>query len=323
MINSNPHVSIQSCATYQAESVHKALAEALDPLDGLDKFIQRGDRVLIKPNLLFGRPAEQAITTHPIVIEAICRMALDCGAKVLLGDSPPLSSAARTAQRCGIADIVNQLGVEIVEFKYPTHDGWNEQVYTSGIATPPLSSVLQEFDLVINVPKLKAHQQLLITGAVKNLFGCVVGRTKAYWHFKKRKSVESFADMLLAIYEKISPGLTIVDAIIGMEGMGPGNGSPKPVGLIIASENGVAVDAVITEILAINSIDHFVLRMAQNMEIPGSNIDYIKISGLPIKEARLDSFELPELAPIGFSITHLIKGMVKYAREKIMRRNNK
>ncbi len=320
MINSNPHIAIQSCGTYQAESVHKAIAEALDSLGGLDQFIQRGDRVLIKPNLLFGRPPEQAVTTHPVVIEAICRMALDCGAKVLLGDSPPLSSAARTTKRCGIADVVNQLGVEIVEFKHPTHDGWNDQIYTTGIATPPLSSVLQEVDLVINVPKLKAHEQLLITCAVKNLFGCVVGRTKAYWHFKKRKSVESFAAMLLAIYEKISPGLTIVDAITGMEGMGPGNGSPKQVGLIIAGENAVTVDAVITEILGINSLDHFVVRMAENLGFPGSNIDQIKISGLPVKEARLDSFELPELTPIGFSIPHLIKGIFKYIREKTIQR---
>jgi len=322
MICSNPHIAIQSCETYQAESVQKALQETLNSLGGLDKFIQRGDRVLIKPNLLFGRPPEQAVTTHPIVIEAISRMALDCGAKVLLGDSPPLSSAARTAQRCGITDIINQLGVEIVEFKHPTHDGWNDQLYTSGIATPPLTSALQEVDLVINLPKLKAHQQLLITCAVKNLYGCVVGRTKAYWHFKKRNSVESFAAMLLAIYEKISPGLTIVDAITGMEGMGPGNGVPKPIGLIIAGQNAVAIDAVITEILGVNPIDHFVLRMAQNMEIPGSNIDQIKISGLPITAARIDSFEIPELTPIGFSIPHLIKGIFKYIREKITHRKN-
>jgi uncharacterized protein (DUF362 family) len=85
-------------------------------------------------------------------VEAVARLALDCGAQVFLGDSPPLASASRNAQKCGIGEVAERLGIPILEFHQPTHNGWQHQQKTRGIATPAISRVLQEMDLIVNLP---------------------------------------------------------------------------------------------------------------------------------------------------------------------------
>lgn len=313
----NYTVSIQRCSSYELPLVKEAISSSLQSLGGLESLIHRGDRILLKPNLLFGRPPEKAVTTHPAIVEAVARMALDLGAKVYIGDSPPILSAKRAIHRCGFEEVVRRLDLEIIEFDKPTQNGWHPQVKTQGIATPPISSVLQEMDFIINLPKLKSHQQMLITGAVKNLFGCVIGRRKAHWHFKLRSSADDFAAMLLALYEKIVPGLTIVDAVVTMEGMGPGNGKPKEVGLILAGYDALAVDRVIAELLNINLSDHFVLRKAQSLGFPSTDLNAIPIAGVSVQNAKIHSFELPEITPIGFSLPHLIKGIFRYVAQRL------
>ncbi|MBN2329640.1 MAG: DUF362 domain-containing protein [Candidatus Omnitrophica bacterium] len=313
-------VSIQRCNSYDRTQVHEAVQTSIDLLGGIESFIKRGDRVLLKPNLLFGRPPEKAVTTHPAVIEAAARLALDCGAKVFVGDSPPISSAKRTCARCGVKEAADRLGLTILELNHPTENGWHAQSKTAGILTPPISGVLQDMDFIINLPKLKTHQQLYMTGAVKNLFGCVSGRRKAYWHFKLRSSVDDFAAMLLALHEKIAPGLTIVDGIVGMEGMGPGKGVPKSLGLIVSGADGIAVDCVIADLLGVDIQKNFILRKAQELGFSGADLQSITLAGESIEKAAVPSIEFPELTPIGFSLLHLIKGMMKYIAHRTHRR---
>lgn len=312
-------VSIQRCATYQAEAVQAAVEQSLSPLGGMAAFVKPGDKVLIKPNMLFGRPPEAAVTTHPAVVEAVARLALDCGGRVAIGDSPPLASAKRVAAVCGIGEAARRLKVEIIEFNRPAPGFRRTPERTGTVISPHIDQAVLEADVVINVPKLKAHQQMLVTCGVKNLFGCVKGRRKAYWHFKLRRGPDAFADMLLALYERITPELTLVDAVIGMEGMGPGRGTPKPLGLILAGRDALAVDRVVTGILRLEAQAHYVIRAAKRWGFPMAELDSIPIHGIPLAEARADSFEIPEITPIGFSLPHLVKGIVKYAAQYVKR----
>jgi uncharacterized protein (DUF362 family) len=316
-MNKSVTVSIQRCPSYDLAHVEEALSQVLQPWGGLESMIRQGDRVLLKPNLLFGKPSEKAVTTHPAIVEAVARRALDLGAQVFVGDSPPILSAQRAIHKCGIEDVVRRLGLQTVEFNKPTLEGWRPQIHTRGIATPPISGVLQDMDFVVNLPKLKSHQQMALTGAVKNLFGCVIGRRKAFWHFKLRSSADAFAVMLLALYEKICPGLTVVDSVVAMEGMGPGNGVPKPVGLILAGTDAIAIDRVITELVGMNGNDHFVIRKALSLGFSSANLENISIAGESIQNAKIQSFQFAELTPIGFSIPHLIKGIVKYVLQRM------
>ncbi len=309
-------VAIERCSSYEIPQVEEAVQNAFAPFGGLEAHIKRGDRTLLKPNLLYAKPPEKAVTTHPAIVDVVARMAMDCGAKVIIGDSPPLPSARRVARACGIADVADRLGIEIVEFRRPTNKSRKETIYTNGVPTPMLDASLLECDVIINLPKLKSHCQMRLTGAVKNLFGCVNGRRKALWHFKKRMSPDSFASMLLAILEKTGPELTLVDAITGMEGEGPVIGVPRHVGLLLAGQDAVAVDRALAELLGMNWQDHFVLRMADRLGFPGSKLDAIHITGLPLNEARVDGYIFPDLMPIGFSISHLIKGLWRHFVQK-------
>ncbi|HOJ61883.1 MAG TPA: DUF362 domain-containing protein [bacterium] len=312
-------VAIQRCTTYQADAVQAAVEQAVNLLGGMRAFVKPGGLVLIKPNLLFARPPEAAVTTHPAVVEAVARLALDCGGRVVIGDSPPLASAKRVAEMAGIADVARRWNLTVVDLNRPAPGHRRPPARTASAASPSLDRTVLEADVVINVPKLKAHQQMFLTCGVKNLFGCVKGRRKAYWHFKLRHGPDLFAEMLLALYERIASELTIVDAVIGMEGMGPGSGTPKPIGLILAGGDALAVDRAVTDILPLNWRDHYVIRAARQRGFPAAELESLHFPGLTPAEARVEAFQLPEIAPIGFSLTHLIKGLARSAAQRVKR----
>ncbi|MEW6234337.1 MAG: DUF362 domain-containing protein [Candidatus Omnitrophota bacterium] len=314
----NPIVAIERCDSYRLSAVRGAVENALAPLGGMPAFVKRGDRVLLKPNLLFAKPAEMAVTTHPALVEAVALMVLDCGGIPVIGDSPPMTSALRAARACGVAAAAQRCGVEIVEFRHPASVFRRQPILTAGVAVPQMEKSLLEMDVIINLPKFKSHQQMLLTCAVKNLYGCVVARRKAFWHFRLRRNPLLFAEMLLALLERISPELTIVDAVVGMEGNGPGHGQPKPIGLILAGRNAIAIDRVAAEIVNIPWKEHFVLNAAEHLGFDGVDLKNIRVEGLPLDEARVEAFQIPDLSPIGFSIAHLIKGLIKYIRYRLV-----
>ena len=104
---------------------------------------------------------------------------------------------------------------------------------------------------MINLPKLKTHCQMFLTLAVKNLFGAVIGSGKAGWHLRAGRDRATFAEVLLQIYEQISPKLSIIDGILGMEGHGPTSGRPRQVGIVGAAVDAVALDAVICKLVGL------------------------------------------------------------------------
>ena len=164
-------VSIVRCEDYQHEKVLKNVEEGLALLGGLDSFISPGDRVLLKPNFLVGRTPEKCVNTHPAVVKAVAQLVLSAGAQPVIGDSPQMGSALKVAEKCGIAEVARELGIEIVEFepvevKHPAGKFFKH--FTIGKA-------VLDADTIINLPKLKTHRFTYLTLAVKNLFGWIPG----------------------------------------------------------------------------------------------------------------------------------------------------
>ncbi len=152
---------------------------------------------------------------------------------------PGFGGFLRVAEKCGIYDAARKSGAALLEF--------NEAVELQGNGTfrsIRLARAYYEADKIINLPKLKTHEMMTMTCAVKNLFGAVIGTEKAGWHLKAGSSRELFARLLLEIYQLKKPTLNIVDAIDAMEGNGPANGDPIKLGLLIAGVNPVAVDVI-------------------------------------------------------------------------------
>jgi ferredoxin len=155
-----------------------------------------------------------------------------------------------------------------------------------------LMTPLLEAGAVINLPKLKTHSLMIMTGAVKNCFGAVPGRIKPGYHAKLPDRVH-FARMLLDLAACLKPGLTIMDAVVGMEGDGPGNGDPRPVGLLLGAENPLAMDVVVGEIMGLAPEDNPLLVEAETQGRTPTRLDEIELVGIEREQLRIPDFKLP------------------------------
>nr|AGF92953.1 iron-sulfur cluster-binding protein [uncultured organism] len=233
-------VFIGRCIDYS--ELKESLERGLDTLGGLDSFVESGETILLKPNLLRGSSPEKAVVTHPDFIIGITEMLEDLGVNVIVGDSPggPMSEnglkkAYRKANWTKIPQVTNatlNYNVEKVEKKIP--DGRVKKSF-------PILEVMDEVDGIINLPKLKTHTLTVFTGAVKNNYGMVHGLTKSALHGQMTR-LNKFSKMLLDVKDVVKPRLSIMDAVWGMEGSGPSRGDPIKLDLVLASEDPVALD---------------------------------------------------------------------------------
>ena len=301
-------VSIVTCDSYGKDEVYRQVRKGVDLLGGMETFISRGERVLLKPNFLIGRSPEKCVNTHPEVVRAAARLVLEAQAIPVIGDSPQLGSALKVARQCGVAAVAEELGIEIIEFKpvevkHP--DGKFFKRFT-------LAKAVLESDKIINLPKLKTHGLTFLTAAVKNLFGCVPGARKAQWHVRtSQEGSEHFARMLLDLAALVRPALSIVDAIDAMEGKGPGFGTPRHVGLIIAGTEVVAVDAVATGVLGTSPEYVPVLRAALTHGYGTPHIGDIDLRGEEIARVAVDDFIFPPLIRPPGTFRKILMGVLK------------
>lgn len=290
-------VSIATSSGYELPGLRQAIIRLLEPIGGISAFISSGDRVLLKPNMLSAKEPDLAVTTHPNVVRVVAELVREAGGIVLIGDSPGFGGFVRVAEKCGIYDAARESGAALVEF--------NEAVELQGIGTfrsIRLARAYYEADKIINLPKLKTHEMMTMTCAVKNLFGAVIGAEKAGWHLKAGSSRQLFARMLLEIYLLKKPALNIVDAVTAMEGNGPGSGDPIKLGLLIAGVNPVAVDVIAGRLAGIPADLLHIEREAASMGLPGALIKDILLCGSPIEAIPGIRFRLPAGLDVQFGL---------------------
>jgi len=309
--NSPPEVALVRCGHYDDKAVLTAILSSLDLLGGIKSLFKRGETVLLKPNLLLAKGAERAVTTHPSIVRAAITVVREAGGTPIVGDSPGMGSADKVANSCGIGAVCREMGVEVVNFKESVTviNPRGGQFKRFEIAKDALKA-----DAILNLPKVKTHAQMYLTLAVKNLFGCVVGKRKPQWHLTAGVDTATFARMLVALSLMLKPRLTIADGIVGMEGNGPSGGDPKKLGFIAASRECIALDTVITSLLGAQTKDLPVLRVAGEDRIGETDIARIKIVGATIDECRVSNFSFPEqIAAIDFAapLPYFIRRHVK------------
>ncbi|MDR1250353.1 MAG: DUF362 domain-containing protein, partial [Treponema sp.] len=165
----NVQVAIARCEAYESAQVYAALRLAVEAAPPPELF---GKTVLLKPNIVRDSPPEKAIVTHPVFLEAAIRLVRDLGAsRVLVGDSPGLQKPNFTAKLSGLGSITERMGAEWVDFTREKY----ELPCPKGKATRQFSvtAAVREADCIISLPKLKTHQLMYYTGAMKNLFGLI------------------------------------------------------------------------------------------------------------------------------------------------------
>ena len=237
------------CDSYEEGQVYESLKRGLEQLGGLEHFIQKQEKVLLKLNLVRGAAAERAVTTHPAVAAALARIFREQGyAHVAAGDSSGFGSPVRIMQELGLGPVFEKYGVEMKEFKEAVRREFPQGVHAKQFM---LARDVLEADALVSVCKMKTHALEHITGAVKNQYGCVQGFHKAKGHTLYSDPV-SFARMLGDLNRLVKPRLFLMDGITAMEGNGPTSGDPVPMGVLLLSADPVALDSVFCRLVHLN-----------------------------------------------------------------------
>jgi uncharacterized protein (DUF362 family) len=302
-----PSVSLLKSTSYDIAQLMGQIEQLLEPLGGMGHFVKPGDRVLLKPNLLTGsRPTKECVT-RPEIVYCVAKLVQQAGGKPFLGDGPAFGSARGVAKANGYLPICDELNIPIVEFK-----GKRYSTVGENFNHLLLSKEVMEADVVINLPKVKSHVQLTMTMGVKNLFGCVPGKMKAWWHMEAGKDADRFGLMLVETARTIDPDLTILDGILGHEGNGPSAGEPKELGVLAASGNVFALDQALLAILKVDPETVPTQRAARTL---GLNFDLEAIDFvLACPEAlAIDDWKLPTtMMAIDFGAPRVLKSTFKH-----------
>jgi len=289
-------VSVSRCSSYEPVVVERAVSESVKALGGIEMFVKPGETILVKPNMLSARAPEDAVTTHPEVLRAVIRMVRAAGATPIVGDSPSGLSTDnildKLAERTGIARVCEEEKVEFAHFTESKNVRFERGVVAKSFE---LTTVLDRVDGIISVAKMKTHTLTGITGAVKNLFGLIPGLKKAEYHFRM-KDKEAFSAMLVDLAECVHPRLTIMDAVLGMDGDGPSGGNKKDIGLLIASDCVHALDAFFLHFVGADISSVPTVRIARERGLGPKDIDEVHVVGDGRAGMKLDGFRMPSTA---------------------------
>lgn len=292
------------CADYSEEKITAALQRQLDLLGGLQKFVKRGDTVLVKPNLIAPKFRRCATQTDPAVIYQTAKLLKDFGAKPFVGDSPAWGNIFTCIRKLQLEEPLKKLDVPVKQLNKPVKCEINGTFFG-------ISSVALDADVIINLPKFKSHQQLVATFAVKNMFGVVSGKKKAYWHFAKGRTTEDFCRMLIEIYRFVNPALTIIDAVTVMDGPGPINGRARPLGYLLGGTDPFSCEIICCKLINLNPANVPIITTARKMGLTPPDFDRIEIIGDDFPKQICTDFELPKLIPIRFSLLRVCKSICK------------
>ena len=291
------------CASYEREEVERALEQLLTLTDGLS-FVQPGMRVVLKANLVMKKPPEAACTTHPQVLAALTRALVQRGAKVVVGDSPggPFTERALRGiyRECGL-DAVEQAGAALnwdVETESDFFEGGKVLRHID------VARFVKEADAVISVAKLKTHGMMGYTGAAKNLFGVIPGTMKAEYHYRMPNTA-AFAAMLVDLAEYVSPALSIIDAVTGMEGDGPSHGDPRFVGGLIASTSPHYADLVGSTLMGLSPEAVPTLKEAISRGLCPAALSEKDVAGESISSLAVPDYKtIPPVKPLSSDFVH-------------------
>lgn len=288
-------VVIKECGNYNLDLMTKCINEGMETLGGWDKYVYRGAKVLLKVNLIGPKTSDSGAITHCEFTRVITKILKQKGCTVWIGDSSggAIAGMAPTAQSFGISGIdkvAKEEGAIIKNFdKEGAHKCDNDLVYGEMY----ISKVMFDADVVINLPKLKTHSAAMYTGAIKNLFGCIPGLKKAYYH-KIAPNPLDFGDVIVDINNACNVNLHIMDGIEAMQGEGPTAGTVYNAKKIIISEDPLALDMVASSMIGMDFDAIPILKKAKDRSLGESDLNKISLLGDYNSIPNLSNFVFPK-----------------------------
>jgi len=283
-------VSIVRAHDYDYAELYVAVGKGIELIGGLAKIVPPGSKVFVKINHLPPpSPAEKGIITHPVFVEVILDLLKEVGADITVGDDIQ-SGSGDGFQISGFRQMCQRAGVRLTNLR---EAGFVETVCNGHFLEKVyLSKIALDADVIINLPKLKTHSLCVFTGGVKNFYGTIPSGLRRKFHAEYMRS-EDFSQVLTDIFSAIRPQLTIMDGIIAMEGDGPAAGSLRRLGVILTSQDTVAVDAVATKIIGLNPMDIHTTRYSDERGLGVGNLQNIEVIGERIDDVTVADFKPP------------------------------
>jgi uncharacterized protein (DUF362 family) len=305
-------VHLQKFQGYSLDTVEQFIQNSLKVLNAEVSFFGPGQKVLLKPNLLRGFKPERCVTTHPVVMEAVCRVLADLSvSQIVISDSPALGSLSAVAGKAGYNFLKKKYGVKILALTNPIPFENSEKIPHLKIA-----GCLQDYDRIINIPKVKSHCQMTITLGIKNLFGLVIGKRKPALHCLVKNDKLKFGKMLIDIARYVNPCLTIADGIEAMQGQGPINGTPYPLGVMSVSKDITALDRIFVDLLNLPLEKVYTLEAARLKKFGHYHLADIEISGVvDYNSLSIEDFKQAYPIDISFNPLKLFKSFLKQLYE--------
>jgi len=283
-----PKVSIEKVENYEPQNICSGLKKALDLLGGLENTVPPKSRVFVKINHLSPpSPPEKAIVTHPAFTKEVLELLKPLGCDVTVGDDIQYKGKDGFLTS-GYRKICDEMGVKLINLKQA---GFRQiKCYGKKLQQIYVSPLVLESDFIINLSKLKTHSFTIFTGAVKNMYGIIPHGLRIKFH-KQFPLPSDFSEMLVDIYSCAPPNLNIMDGIVSMEGEGPSAGNPKKTNLILASQDGVALDAAASKIIGLNPLDIYTTQDAHQRGLGVGDLNKIKILGEKISSVQARDFK--------------------------------
>ena len=306
-------VALTRCTAYKMDLLTESIQ---DCWKALGRVFRPGDAVLVKPNLVTSRRAHLSCT-HPQIVRAVCILLLDHGVRVQVGDSPAFGTAMQVARAAGLTAALADLPVPVRNLNRPVSIRLTSASQAGGIQVGSfqvgISRHVLEADLLLNLPRLKAHSQMYITAAAKNLFGCVCGVRKALAHMRHGQG-DALAALILDLQPHLPPTTSLLDAVTAMHVSGPASGQPCHLGLLAASDNAVALDTAVYTALGLRPDQVPLWREARRKDLPGHHPDQITTPLLSPADLDLSAFQPPDqLSPVSFHPRQVAKSMCRRA----------
>jgi len=305
-------VSLAVCRDYNEERVFDAVARCFEGIGGVDAVFVKGKKVLVKPNLLSPRPPEEGVTTHPSLIRAVVRLAREKGCAVIIGDSHGgyERKTEHVWETTGMKGVAEETGVPLVNFEAAGARlrRINGKIY-------PISAAVLDSDVIVNLPRMKTHVVTTITNAVKNMFGCVPGFRKATYH-RDLHSVSSMSAMLVDVCQITSPRVTVMDAVISMDGNGPAAGRLRDTGFIAASRSPYALDLAVAKLVVTGENRVPTTVIAKRRGLAPRGFKSLEFTGDDPDACRAADFRLPRGGELP-SLLSAVVGRAIWVRPRI------
>ncbi|MDC7222173.1 MAG: DUF362 domain-containing protein [Spirochaetales bacterium] len=299
-------VALLKCESYEQGEIDRQLSRLTELTDFPDV---KGKRVLLKPNLLSGSTPDRAVTTHPEVLRGAIKLMQNQGAaSVVVGDSPGVGSPLAAARKAGLYQVCEECGAEWVVFDETEPYNCEEALLHNQFM---LTKEVSRAEIIVSLPKMKTHGLLYFTGAMKNLFGLIPGLNKSGFHMRYPDK-KDFAQLVADLNLTVRADYAIMDGIVAMEGRGPGNGTPRPMNLLLGSADLLALDIAASGLIGYDGPRLPLHEALLKSSLWINNPEQIEYRGEPWEEFRCEDFQrIPTIPDYVGMVPPLLRPLLK------------